>query len=362
MTKKVCVIAGDDAMPEAVHPTVKILEGMGLGIKFNMLPDGDEANRIYGLAPVAKLPGEIKKAMDEADCTFYGSNSNKNYARTALAYLRWELDCGLHLRPIKYIQGAKSVLKNPEGIDWVIIREGREGLYVRMQGELTDLKSIAHMHMDRAGRPLNWQAKGTYALRITTEENTKKITRFGCEVARKRKAQGYPGKVTVTDKYNMLNINGEYFRRIAEEVVKKEYPDLIYEQFIVDDFARRVVERAHDLDVVVMPNEHADVLSDAACGTIGGLGFGYSGCYGDKYAYFEPSDGSFPRAKGLNIINPTAMLLCGVLMLQYLGFEKAAGKLEDAIKAVYEEGKVLTPDQGGKASTTQFCDAVSSKL
>ena len=349
-------------MPEAVNPTVKILEGMGLDIKFNILPSGEEANRIYGLAPVSKLPEDIKKAIDAADCTFYGSHSNKNYAGAALAYLRWDLDCGLHIRPIKYLKGARSVLKNPEGIDWIVIREGREGLYVRMQGDLKELEPIAHLHKDRAGRLLNWQAKGTYALRVITEENTKKIVRFGCEVARKRKAQGHPGKVAVIEKYNMLHINGEYFRRIAEEVVKKEYPDLAYEQFILDDFARRVVERAHELDVAIMPNEHGDVLSDAAAATIGGLGFGYSGCYGDKYAYFEPSAGSFPRAKGLNIINPTPMFLCAILMFQYLGFEKAAGKLENAINAVYEEGKILTSDQGGKASTTQFCDAVSSKL
>lgn len=362
MTKKVCVIPGDDAMPEAVNPTVKILEGMGLDIKFNMLPGGDESIRIYGLAPLPKVPDEIIKAIDEADCTFYGSNSNKNFSRIALGYLRWQKDCGCHIRPIKYIKGAKSVLKNPEGIDWVIIREGREGLYVRTQGELKNLAPLAHILTDRDGKPLNTNAKGTYALRVITENNTRKITRFGCEVARKRKAQGYPGKVTVTDKWNMLHINGEYFRRIAEETIKKEYPDLQYEQFIVDDFARRVVERAHDLDVVIMANENADVLSDAACATIGGLGFGYSGCYGDTYAYFEPSAGSFPRAKGLNIINPTAQLLCGVLMLQHLGFNEAAAKLEKAINAVYAEGKVLTPDQGGKASTTQFCDAISAKL
>ncbi|MBU1207941.1 MAG: isocitrate/isopropylmalate dehydrogenase family protein [Proteobacteria bacterium] len=362
MTKKVCVIPGDDAMPEAVNPTVKILEGMGLPIEFNKLPGGEDSIRMYGAAPLPKVPDEIKKAIDEADCTLYGSNSNKNFSRIALGYLRWGLDCGCHLRPIKYLKGARSALKNPEGIDWVIIREGREGLYVRTQGELKDLAPLAHVLKDRDGKPLNWQAKGTYALRVTTEENTRKIARFGCEVARKRKAQGYPGKVAVTDKYNMLHINGEYFRRIAEEVVKKEYPDLLYEQFIVDDFARRVVERAHDLDVVIMPNEHADVLSDAASATVGGLGFGYSGCYGDKYAYFEPSAGSFPRAKGLNIINPTAMLLSSVLMLQYLGFAKEAQRLENAVKAVYEEGKVLTQDQGGKASTTQFCDAVAGKL
>jgi isocitrate/isopropylmalate dehydrogenase len=363
LKKKVCVIPGDDAMPEAINPTLKILEGMGLDIEFIKLPGGEDANRIYGKAPLRKLPDEIKKAVDSSDCTLFGSTSVKNYSVAALEYLRWGgLDCGCHIRPVKYFKGARSVLRNPERIDWVIIREGREGLYVQIQGELKDLTPLAHVLKDRHGNPFNWQTKGTFAIRVTTEENTLKIARFGCEVARKRKAQGYPGKITVTDKYNVLHVNGELFRRIVEEVVKKEYPELLYEQFIVDDFARRVVERAHELDVVIIPNEHADVLSDAAAATVGGLGFGYSGCYGDRYAYFEPTAGSFPRAAGLNIINPTGTLLCVVLMLEYLKFEKEGQRLQNAIKAVYEEGKVLTRDQGGNASTTQFCDAVSSKL
>lgn len=362
MTKKVCVIPGDDAVPEAVKPAVEILEGMNLDIEFNKLPGGDDSIRIYGEAPLPSLPDEIKKAIDEADCTFYGSNSGKNYARLALFYLRWTKDCGRHIRPIKYIKGARSVLKNPEGIDWIIIREGMEGLYVRIQGELKVLAPVANVLRDRNGQPLDWQKKGTFALRVLTEENTRKIAKFGCEVARRRKAKGYPGKVTFTDKYTMLNINGEMFRRIVEETVKNEYPDLVFEQFLIDDFARRVVERSRDLDVVVMPNEHADVLSDAAAATIGGLGFGYSGCYGDDYAYFEPSSGSFPRATGLNIINPTGQLLCGVLMLEYLGFDKEAERLQNAIEGVYEEGKVLTRDQGGEASTTEFCEAIQAKL
>ena len=365
MKKKVCVIPGDDAMPEAVNPTVEILEKMGMGIEFIKLPGGEEADRIYGKAPLPKLPDEVKKAIDGSDCTLFGSTAGHNFSIPALVYLRWASDgpdCGCHIRPIKYFKGAKAALRDPEGIDWVIIREGREGLYVQMQGQLKDLAPLGHVLKPGFTSSWDWQRKGTFAIRVITEENTLKIVRFGCEVARKRKAQGYPGKVTIVEKYNMLNVNGEYFRKIAEDVVKKEYPDLIYEQFILDDFARRLVERAHSLDVAIMANEHADVLSDAAAATIGGLGFGYSGCYGDKYAYFEPSAGSFPRATGLNIINPTGTLLSSVLMLEYLGLEKEAQRLENAVKAVYAEGKVLPQDQGGKASTTQFCDAVKSKL
>ena len=141
-------------MPEAMNPTLKILEGMGLEIEFFKLPGGEDAIRIYGEAPLRKLPDEIKKAIDGADCTFFGSTSGKNYSQVALAYLRWgALDCGCHVRPVKYFKGAKSALKNAEGIDWVVIREGREGLYVAMQGELKELAPLAHVLKDRDGNP-----------------------------------------------------------------------------------------------------------------------------------------------------------------------------------------------------------------
>ena len=109
---------------------------------------------------------------------------------------------------------------------------------------------------------------------------------------------------------------------------------------------------------MVLPNLYGDILSDAAAGLVGGLGMAASGCYGDDYAYFESAHGSAPDIAGRNIINPTATLLSAAMMLEHLGFEPAARRLESAIARVYAEGKVLTPDQGGSARTTEFCDAV----
>lgn len=359
MKKKVCVIPGDDAIPEAVKPTVEILEGMNL-VEFLKIPGGDDSIQRYGQAQIS-LPEEVKKAIDEANCTLFGSTGGKNFSRAALAYLRWGKNCGCHIRPFKYIKGAKRVLSNPEGIDWIMVREGQESIYCQIEGELKDLAPLAEMLTDRFGKPLNWRAEGVFSIRIATVERARKIARFGCELARKRKAKGYPGKVAVGEKWNVLLRTGELFRRIVEETVKDEYPDLTFEQYIIDDFNRRVVERPQNFDVAILPNDWGDIVSDAASATIGGLGLGYSGCYADDYAYFEPIAGSFPRAKGLNIINPTAMLLCAVLMLKYLEFEKEADHLEKAIEGVYEEGKV-TRDQGGTASTTEFCESVKSKL
>lgn len=187
------------------------------------------------------------------------------------------------------------------------------------------------------------------------------MARYACELALKRKAKGGKGKVTSATKHNMLRQSCGLFREIVEETVKA-YPDLVYEQFIVDDFARRLIASPQDVDVAVMPNMFGDILADEAAGTIGGLGLAPSACIGDTYAYFEPVHGTAPDIAGQNIINPTAMILSAQMMLEYLGFEEAAQRLEKAVAEVYRQGKTLTVDQGGKATTTEFCQAVRAKL
>src|SRR5262249_43344087 len=144
--------------------------------------------------------------------------------------------------------------------------------------------------------------------------------------------------------------------------ISSEYRDIKYEEFIVDDFARRLVQSSHDLDVVVMPNLYSDILSDAAAGTIGGLGLAPSGCYGDEYAYFESVHGTAPDIVGLGIINPTATMLSAAMMLEYLELSDPSKRFTEAIRRVYAEGKVLTPDQGGTAKTNEFTRAVIANL
>ena len=144
--------------------------------------------------------------------------------------------------------------------------------------------------------------------------------------------------------------------------VAKGYSDVEFETFIIDDFACRLIREPQKYDVIVMPNLYGDILSDAAGGLLGSLGLAASGIYGDHYAYFEPAHGTAPDIAGQNIINPTATLLTATMMLEHLGFEAEADKIERAVFRVFEDGKVLTPDQGGSASTTEFVDAVAASL
>jgi isocitrate/isopropylmalate dehydrogenase len=130
----------------------------------------------------------------------------------------------------------------------------------------------------------------------------------------------------------------------------------------VDDLAHRLVADPQALDVVVLPNLYGDVLSDAAAALAGGLGLAPSGCYGEDYAYFEPAHGTAPDLAGRHVINPTATLLSGALLLEYLGFAEAGTRLVGAVERVYAEGKHLTPDQGGAAGTAEFCESVGEAL
>lgn len=352
--KKVCVIQGDDASPEVVIPTVEILEGMKLGIEFLWLTTEEEAIRKYGEG----FPPAAKKAVDEAACTLFGATRNPRIS--GLAYLRWGKKTYANIRPIKWMMGMRSPLKRPEGIDFVIVRENLEGLYPGREGDLAQLEPLKLTDV-MTGEILDTSKKGKFAVRVTTEENSRNIAQAACALALKRKASGGKGKVTVVAKYNVLVQSDELFRRIVEETVA-QYRELAFDQLLGDNFCQQMIIDPHRFDVVVIPNESGDAFSDGAAGLVGGLGLAPSACFGGHYAYFEPVHGTAPDLIGRNIINPTAMLLSAKWMLDYLGFAEAAQRLEKAVYRVYEEGDHLTPDQGGAATTTRFCEAVQEYL
>jgi 3-isopropylmalate dehydrogenase len=355
MTKKVCVVPGDDAAPEAVNPTVEILEGMKLDIEFLKPLTGAEAIAKYGTG----FPAEAKKAIDEADCTLFGAASKDT--RPILAYLKMGKMTLANIRPTKYARGMKSPLKNPEGIDFVVARENLEGLYPNsFEGDIPQLSSIKLIGLSTK-QPLDTSMKGKFAVRIITEENTRNICEAACKLALKRKSRGGKGLVTVADKYNNLPQTGGLFCKIAEETVAR-YPSLTFQQLIIDNCFHQLVLNPQQFDVIILPNELGDVFTDGAAALIGGLGLAPSAVIGKDYAYFEPIHGTAPDIAGKDIINPTATILSAVMMLEYLGFEKDAERLEKAVYAVYSDGKYLTRDQGGQASTTEFCLAVKAKL
>ncbi len=348
--KKVVVFPGDDTAPETVYAAMEVLARLAPDIDYVEFPPGEEWVR-------GKTSGEARAAIDSSDTTLFGSTSGKT---NAILYLRWGKQTFANVRPTRYFKGFASPLARPDGIDFVIVRENLEDLYLGLEGPLGMLAPLA-LTSRITREPIDTDAKGIFAIKIITERNTRRVADFAYRLARKRKAAGGKGKVTCSSKYNMLRESDGLFRRIVEET-GASYPDIKYEEFIVDDCARRIVQSPHDFDVVVMPNLYGDILSDAAAGTIGGLGLAPSGCYGDDYAYFESVHGTAPDIKGMGIINPTATMLSAVMMLDYLGFADAARRFENAVRTVYAEGKMLTPDQGGRAKTADLTRAVIANL
>jgi isocitrate/isopropylmalate dehydrogenase len=351
--KRVVVIEGEDAAPEAVRPSIEILESLSLPIEFVRPPVGLSAQKSLG----STFPDEARQAIDASAATLFGSTSGPSVR--ALFYLRWGRNTYANVRPVRWLPGFRSPLAAPDGIDFVIVRENLEDLYVGIEG---DLATLPKEFVWRAiARPAAEAAPGRYAMKVITERGTRRVVEFACRLAERRQKEGHEGKVTVGTKHNMLYRSDGFFREVAEAVIG-EHPTLTSESFIIDDLARRLVSDPQSFDVIVLPNLYGDILSDEAAALMGGLGLAPSGCYGDGYAYFESAGGSAPDITGKNVINPTATLLSAAMMLDYLGFGVEAKRVSEAIAAVYREGTHLTPDQGGRASTTEFCQAVARHL
>ena len=348
--KRVVVLPGDDSAPDTVYAAMEVMRALQVPLDFVEFPPGEQWLR-------GETDKAARTAIDRSDSTLFGSTSGKT---TVVAYLRWGKKTYANVRPCCYLKGFRSPLAHPEGIDFVIVRENLEDLYLGLEGPLQALAPL-HLNSRILRGELNTAEPGRYAIKVITERNTRQIAHFAFKLARQRRAQGRTGKVTCTSKYNMLRESDGLFRQLVAEIAG-QYPDIKYEEFIVDDFARRLVQNSHELDVVVMPNLYGDILSDEAAGTIGGLGLAPSGCYGDDYAYFESVHGTAPDIIGLGIINPTATMLSAAMMLEYLGLSDAANRFRDAIRQVYAEGKMLTPDQGGTAKTKAFTQAVITNL
>ncbi|WXG44051.1 MAG: isocitrate/isopropylmalate dehydrogenase family protein [Promethearchaeati archaeon SRVP18_Atabeyarchaeia-1] len=355
MAKKVVAMGGDGVGPEVVNAACTILESMGLDIEITKAPCGEAAIKSHG----TPLPDETKQLCDTADAILFGAVGDKS--TQIITYLRWVLDTYANIRPVKYYGGVRSPLREPSGIDFVIVRENSEGLYPAREGDLSMLARQLPDYRDLLGRSFMQFGKGKFAIRVITEKGTSRIAKFACEYARRRRNLGFPGKLTCVTKSNLLVQSCGLFRKTVEDEVRK-YDDLVYEHYYVDDAARRIIRYPKEMDVIVTSNMFGDILSDLAAEVVGGLGLAPSACVGNKHAYFEPVHGSAPKYAGKNMVNPTATILSAKMMLEHLGMQRPAFDLEKAVQEIYKKGETLTYDQGGNASTMDFAEAVLRKL
>nr|MBA2395498.1 isocitrate/isopropylmalate dehydrogenase family protein [Ktedonobacteraceae bacterium] len=276
-----------------------------------------------------------------------------------LWYLRWGKETYVNIRPVRWYPGYQSPMREPERIDYVIVRDNLEGMYPPREGDIAELSALSSSGSWWQAPPV--EKVGAYAVKVSTDEQMIRVANAACKLALERQAVGYPGRVTLGAKYSIQPRTDGRLRTIVKEAVS-QHPSLTYREFLIDDMARRMVAVPETLDVVVLNNEHGDILADVASGTIGGLGLCPSACYGENYAYFEPVHGSAPDLLGQDAINPTAMLLSGAMMLDYFGYNESARRLENALELVYRDGDVLPVDQGGTASTSEFIARVRRQL
>ena len=344
---RVCVIPGDDAAPEAMQASLRVLDCLDLPIEWDCVPPGRDLSEL----DLAERETVVHKQIDAADTVLFGAT---NGTTPGARYMRWDKLTFANVRPIQWRPGFHSPLKDPKEIDYVIVRENLEDMYVGVMGEAKDLLN-AGLADARSRLPVGAE-DGRFAAIIITRPGTEQVARFACELATQRNS-----KLTVSAKTNMLPATDRWFCEIVREVAQ-DYAGLECEEFIVDDMAHRLVVRPQDIDVLLLPNLYGDVLSDLGAGTIGGLGLAPSGCFGNEFAYFESAHGTAPDIAGKGIINPTATLLSAEMMLRYLNLNGAADRLNNAIGNVYLSGSVLTPDQGGNAETERFADAIIGAL
>jgi 3-isopropylmalate dehydrogenase len=344
--KTIVALPGQGIGVEVVDATCEIMTAAGMRVKILTPPQGEGST----------VPEETRRACLEANAVLFGAAGPATSA--VVGWLRWEMEAWGGMRPAKFYEGMRSPLADPEGIDFVVVRENSEGMYPGREGDLADLKRTMPDLRDRFGRNLDRYGDGRFAVKVATRKGAERIARFACELARKRKTRGHPGKVTCVTKSNVLPQTDGLFQRTVQETVAA-YPDLTFEHFHVDDAARRLIRFPRAMDVVVAMNQYADILSDIAGEVAGGLGVAPSGNFGnDGWAYFESVHGSAPDIAGKGIANPTATILSAVLMLDHVGLAAEASRLEAALARVYRDGKALTPDQGGTATTKAMAAAV----
>jgi isocitrate dehydrogenase (NAD+) len=351
---RVTFIPGDGTGPELAEAVRRVLEATGVEFEWDWQEAGTDVYEREGTPLPDRVLESIKRnkvAIKAPITTPVGSGF-----RSVNVALRQELDLYCCLRPCKAYEGVRT--RFPE-TNVVIVRENHEDLYAGIEFEqgseaAAKLRELVH---DLLGKSIREDAG--ISIKPISVWGTTRIVRYALEYAR---ANGR-SKVTAVHKANIMKFSDGLFLRTAQEVAK-QYPDVDFEDRIVDNLCNQLVSRPQEYDVIVLPNLYGDIVSDLAAGMIGGLGMAPGGNIGDECAVFEATHGSAPKYKGMNKVNPTALLLSGVMMLRHLGEEDAANRMEQAIAEVIREGKFVTydmkptRDDPTAVGTSEMADAI----
>lgn len=354
----VTFIPGDGTGPEISAATKRVIEATGVDIRWDIHEAGQEVFDKQGTPLPQSVLDSIKKnkvALKGPITTPVGTGF-----RSVNVTLRQTLDLYCCLRPCKTFKGARTRYKN---VDLIIVRENTEDLYAGIEFEKGSegTKKLIDFITTSTGKTI--RPDSGISIKPISVYATERIVRFAFEYARKNKRR----KVTAVHKANIMKCSDGLFLETARNVAKK-YPDIEFEDRIVDNMCMQLVQKPELYDVLVLPNLYGDVVSDLAAGLTGGLGLAPGANLGEDIAVFEPVHGSAPKYKGLNKVNPLAMIFSGVMMLKHLGEAEAARRLETAVAHVIEEGRYVTydmkpsPDDPTAATTSMVADAIIGTL
>lgn len=334
MSYKVTLIPGDGTGPEIVEVAKTCIEATGVRIEWEVCDAGEAALAKYG----TPLPDAVIQSVKKNRVALKGPVTTPigTGFRSVNVALRHALDLYACLRPCKSYPGVLSPFKN---IDLVVVRENTEDLYAGIEfkkGEAQTGELIEFI-----GKKTQRKIRGDSGISIKPISvfGTERIVRFAFDYARQNKRK----KVTAVHKANIMKHSDGLFLETARSVAQG-YPDIQFEDRIVDNLSMQLVMRPHEYDVLVLPNLYGDILSDLCAGLVGGLGVAPGGNLGEQGAVFEATHGSAPKYTGMNKVNPSAVILSGVMMLRHLGETDAADRLDKAVAEVFAEGRDVTYD------------------
>jgi isocitrate dehydrogenase (NAD+) len=330
----VTLIPGDGIGPEVADATIQAVEATGVPIRWErveltreIIEKSGESIPDYVLESVHRTRVGLKGPVTTPVA---GGFQSVNVA------LRKKLDLFANVRPVRTLPGLKTRFQDAS-IDMIIFRENTEDLYAGLEHEVvTDVVT---------------------SLKVITRRASERIARYAFEFAQRVGRR----KITAVHKANIMKLGDGLFLRCCREVAQ-EYPAIEYKELIVDNAAMQLVLRPETFDILVMPNLYGDIVSDLAAGLVGGLGIVPGSNMGERHAVFEAVHGSAPDIAGKGIANPTALMQSAVLMLAHLGEQAASAKLQSGITQVYAEGKHLTADVGGKATTKEFTEGIVAAI
>jgi isocitrate dehydrogenase (NAD+) len=358
MAYNVTLIPGDGTGPEIMEATRRAIEATGVEFNWDVQDAGVDVMDKYG----TPLPDQVIESIRRNKIGIKGPITTpvgKGFRSVNVA-LRKALDLYVNLRPAKTYAGVRA---RYDDIDLVVVRENMEDLYAGIEFDVNTPEAAELIDQLKKLGGYDVRSDSALAIKIISITGSRRVVKFAFDYARQNKRR----QVTAVHKANIMKFADGLFLHVAEEVAK-DYPDIEFNNVIVDNMCMQLVQKPDLYDVLVMPNLYGDILSDLCAGLVGGLGVAPGANIGDGVAVFEPIHGSAPKYAGQNKVNPTAAMLSGVMMLRYLNEMEAAQRLEDAVAGVIAEGKDVTYDLKPRrddptaVGTTEFGDAVVRRV